>query len=294
VWSVVFFLCFIYVVSLVFRVVFGPDPTVEAAHDLKPGDMKWYFESVPISMLTTFRCSFGDCTTLVGTPIFGSKFGPGNGAVLNLAMSCLIFFTTVGLLNVISALFLERIMTNAQKASIRAQRERLHDKTLFKKNSQRFLRILQMLQLDPSKLKDPTEHESELTSKDRFPWPVQHLMHLMGKSEQRHEKKKLSWEEKQELKNQTFSREVVDNAIETDEVQHILNQLDIEPVDCLTLSDTLDEDNNGTIKATELIKGLSRLRGPARRSDIVTVDLQIRSMQAKMDMLWENEQRQQQ
>merc|ERR1719195_2039711 len=97
-------------------------------------------------MLTTFRCSFGDCSTLMGTPIFGSTFGPANGAVLSFTMSALIFFTTVGLLNVISALFLERIMANAEATTLRSQQDRLNNKKLFNREVQKLLRILQRLQ----------------------------------------------------------------------------------------------------------------------------------------------------
>jgi len=284
-----FYVCFIYIVSLVFRAVFGPDPMVEAERKLAPEDMQWYFETLPRAMLTTFRCSFGDCSTMDGTPILGSMFGPGNGAVINVAMALFIFFTTVGLMNVISALFLERIMTNAQKKTFQEQHERLNNRTLFNRKTQNFLCMLHSLQretqrVDTDDASDQTNQEyttiqeRELKSKGWFLWP---LRRLIGKSKQQH-----SLTSSQQLvDNQSFTREVVDRALDSDAVKQILADLDIDFMDCLTLSDTLDMDNNGIINGTELIQGLSRLRGPARRSDIVTVDLQVRYLQKSMDKL---------
>merc|ERR1712032_1639779 len=100
-WSVVFFICFIYVVALIFRACFGPSPRKsETTNDT----MAFYFQNVPRAMLTTFRCSFGDCSTTSGTPIF--EFQEGElSTVLSLSLSCLVFISTVGLFNIISAVF---------------------------------------------------------------------------------------------------------------------------------------------------------------------------------------------
>merc|ERR1712061_118271 len=61
-----------------------------------------------------------------------------------------------------------------------------------------------------------------------------------------------------------------------------LNDLDIESHDHKYLADILDPDNNGSIRIVEFIDGLKRLRGEPRRSDIVAVDLMIRSLHQKI------------
>merc|ERR1712008_574960 len=92
---------------------------------------------------------------------------------------------------------------------------------------------------------------------------------------------------KEILKRQSFSKDIVDLVLETNtEAMRALTDLDIEPQDCMSLSDTLDPDKSGEIEVIELIQGVSRLRGPSRRSDIVAVDLMTRSMQARIDDLW--------
>merc|ERR1712113_971833 len=67
------------------------------------------------------------------------------------------------------------------------------------------------------------------------------------------------------------------------EFQEILRDLDIADEDQLDLFDTLDVDGGGTIDLEELITGIAKLRGGARRSDIVGVGLVVRSLQLAMN-----------
>lgn len=84
-----------------------------------------------------------------------------------------------------------------------------------------------------------------------------------------------------------FSKELLDLSTKADkEVQQILADLDIEAQDCLRLSHTLDRNQDGTLDVMEFISGLQLLRGPARRGDVIAVDLAVQSMQAKIDEIW--------
>merc|ERR1712087_680811 len=67
------------------------------------------------------------------------------------------------------------------------------------------------------------------------------------------------------------------------EFQEILRDLDIADEDQLDLFDTLDVDGGGTIDLEELITGIAKLRGDARRSDIVGVGLIVRAVQMNMN-----------
>merc|ERR1712012_158493 len=64
--------------------------------------------------------------------------------------------------------------------------------------------------------------------------------------------------------------------------QNILADLDVSDEDQLDLFETLDVDGGGTIDLEELIVGICKLRGDARRSDIVGVSLITRSLQMSM------------
>merc|ERR1712217_814071 len=48
---------------------------------------------------------------------------------------------------------------------------------------------------------------------------------------------------------------------------------------------TLDVDRSGTLDFEELIAGISKMRGDARRSDVVGVILIVRAIQAQLDRL---------
>merc|ERR1719422_2778224 len=63
------------------------------------------------------------------------------------------------------------------------------------------------------------------------------------------------------------------------EFQELLCDLDIADEDQLDLFDTLDVDGSGTIDLEELVVGICKLRGDARRSDIVGVGLVVRNIQ---------------
>jgi len=66
------------------------------------------------------------------------------------------------------------------------------------------------------------------------------------------------------------------------EFQTLLNDLDISDEDQLDLFDTLDVDGGGTIDLEELIVGIGKLRGDARRSDIIGVSLITRNIQSTL------------
>merc|ERR1712012_901528 len=66
------------------------------------------------------------------------------------------------------------------------------------------------------------------------------------------------------------------------EFQGLLIDLDVSDEDQLDLFETLDVDGSGTIDLEELIVGICKLRGDARRSDIVGVSLITRSLQMSM------------
>lgn len=59
--------------------------------------------------------------------------------------------------------------------------------------------------------------------------------------------------------------------------------LDVDSHDHRRLSDILDPDHSGTIGVLELIDGLNRLRGEPRRSDVVSIDLMVRSLQERVE-----------
>lgn len=245
-WAVLLFVMFVYIAALVFREGFGPKTTSESPEI--DGLVKMHFQTVPRSMFTIFRCSFGDCSTTGGTPIFEHMMDDFN-ILWSFAFCVFLFFMVIGLFNVISAIFVESTLSAATDIATRRKQERLDDEVLWSVNVVEILRAL--VDLSPEKVSevywdDDPRDQSEV------------LLQLH------------------------FSRHDVDAAAKQEEVISALGRLDIDPQDNRYLSDILDPSNRGEISTLELVDGLKRLRGEPRRSDIVTVDLMVRSIQEKV------------
>lgn len=240
-WSVVFLVVFIWMISVIFRVSLGPGEDAVVTDE----DVEWYFENLSRSMYTVFRCSFGDCSTTHGTPLF-EKIADQAGAFKGVVFCSFFFVMLIGMFNVISAIFVESTLAAAAEQKSRKLRTRLNNDQLWAVNTVRILQKLLITQ----------DNDVEtMTAED--------------------------------LKDVEFSRALIENAVKEDAiVQDALTELDIDPHDHDYLSDILDPDNSGTVGALELVEGLQRLRGQQRRSDIVAIDLMVRSLQAKVDDIW--------
>lgn len=240
-WSMVFFVLVVYSMALVFRELLG-SRTVEHVNDM--------FNTVPRAMYTTFRCSFGDCSTPGGMPIFEFVYTEF-GLFENLLYCLFVFCVTIGLFNVISAIFVESTMSAAQKMEQEKRRKRMQDESLLSINVTRLIRSLLKYSPAHCQLFDCARLSKEVD--------------------------KLCVSE--------VDRDVVDQAVRDAEAIDALNELDINPSDRARLSDIFDPDNGGTVQLSDVAAGIRRLRGEPRRSDIVCVDLMIRSLQSQMEQV---------
>lgn len=237
-WSIVLFMIVMYTLALVFRETLGN------RMDDHPETAK-FFENVPRSMFTVFRCSFGDCSTDGGVPLF-EVVHLHFGSAFTLIYVLMTFAVTVGLFNVISAIFVESTMAAAMAGVQQEKGERLQDQVLWSKAITTIVRatLTHMPGVDevPEKLSDHVDTIMEL-----------------------------------EIMGETF-----EELVRLPTVMAALDDLDINPDDHRFLADILDPDNGGSITVGEIVDGLARLRGDPRRSDIVAVDLMIRSLQGQI------------
>merc|ERR1712187_472630 len=86
-----------------------------------------------------------------------------------------------------------------------------------------------------------------------------------------------------EIINLEVPRSVIEQLAQDPAAQKSLIDLDIDPEDNEHLVDIFDPDNGGTITVTDFIEGLRRLRGDPRRSDIISIDLMLRSVQTSVN-----------
>jgi len=235
-WALVLLILAVYFFALLFLVIVG---------DLGIPFMSEYFDNVPRAVLTIYRCSFGDCSTDEGLPLFEQfyKHDQWRTQVAVIIICIFGFFFWVGLFNVIAAIFVESTMSAATGLVKTKKSQRLANKELWAKNVSILIRLL--WESDPDKSDAPSklsEHIAEVASLD-LPCSV-----------------------------------IRDIAL-TPEAREALLALDICEDDHGHLADILDPDNGGTIGVLDMMDGLNRLRGDPRRSDIVTVDLMVRALQ---------------
>jgi len=211
------------------------------------------FQNVGASMFTVFRCSFGECSTIKGTPIFEHIIASGGFLAVSCGCvySCFIFFVQVGAFNVISAVLFENICKFEAKHDQEKLAKRLNDKALY---SRSFTKVLRRI------LKHPTSVDAH----KRFASNM--LEHAQDLSEVR------------------IPRSIIDEVVKNDgEAKDALNALDIDPVDQRKLSKILDSSHSGSVGVIELMNGLVRLRGMPRRSDTVSAELVATVSLEKLD-----------
>lgn len=250
VWAIALFALIIYVVSLLFREFFGR---------IEKDNIYPYFNNVPRSMFTVFRCAFGDCSAKGGVPIF-EWITDEYGGAFSLLYCAFVFVVGIGLFNVISAIFVESTMNAAQASELAKKHERITDQHLWATRvTTLLLAFMEYCGMSVEAAKFDVNNDGKLDSDE-----------LVGY------KKAMSCMIDCEIGPETFAEWVVDERVVSS-----LKDLDINPDDNAYLFDILDCDNTGSIFVNEVIDGLTRLRGEPRRSDIITIDLMVRSIQTQ-------------
>merc|ERR1712151_472318 len=202
------------------------------------------------------RCSFGECSTSIGSPII-EHVTEAYGGVWGLCYSIFVFFITIGFFNVITAIFLESTTTAAVEVNLRKERMRLSDRKLWAGSVATIIR--KILAMEPCGLP-----------------PDGKLSTFM-----------------EEILQVEVSRVDLNKLIKEDkDVKQVLHNLDIETHDHNKIGDILDVSHKGSISILDLVNGLKRLRGGnLKRSDVVSIDLMLQSLQEQVkglsrDIFW--------
>jgi len=251
----------IYVVAVLMTVAFGTDnkvPLIQADS---------LFSSVPRSMFTAFRCFTGDCETSEGTPIvylLADAYGPP--FIFGHIISTMI--VTFGLFNLIMAIYVENTMTAAKRADennkMRRDRESLRIAKTTKALVEQFCVGHQL-----------SEHHGTLNNEFHKEFKAvtrRSKVSLTGSRSLRHTHADLSLHE-----DVIITRELFLLFLQNPDIQNSLDDLDIQP-DRAHLFDILDADQSGAIHVHELVIGLLKVRGQARKSDQVACLLAVQAV----------------
>jgi len=256
-WAVILLFFFIYIFA-----VFAMTACQSSAQDQEAARL---FGSLPEAFLTTFRCFTGDCTTSDGKPIvllltrlYGSPF------VLSYLASKI--FVTFGLFNLIMAIYIEHTLQEAKTENLNNPLQQRREGIRIARLTKRLLK------------KFCTTYRQRLSSSSGGS--------MTGRSGRDldigNQLRRASLSEMQDI-NMRVTKEEFLLVIQDPEVQTIMDDLELPP-ERSNLFDILDADGSGYLEVTELIQGMLRVRGEARKSDAIATLLGVK---AAMDLLRE-------
>jgi len=220
------------------------------------------FSSLSSAWFTMFRCFVAnECTDENGSPMFlliVNRFGWLYALIYMLSTVLL----GVCIFNVIAAIFVENTLAAAKSNHALQKRQRLQDKRFFAIKAAKLIRFVWNLHSQtPDTVRNVLEDEANGLWDGEF---------------------SMTQEAIEEAACLQITPDFFDFLCSFQDFKALLEDLDIADDDHMDLFDTLDIDGGGTIDLEEMIVGIWKLRGDARRSDIVSVGLIVRSIQADL------------
>ncbi|CAE7470422.1 Cacna1c [Symbiodinium natans] len=229
-WAIVLLIFVIYAIGVVLRNFVGDDPEQEE------------FSSVLAAMFTCFRCFTDGCTALDGTPLserLRNQYGPA----FMVAYIFTIMLITVGIFNLIMAVFIENVMSSQ---FMRKQNEisetALHMELKIKDH------IIRKLGLKRRSFRGSTDLKTRSEGMD---WVLQ-------------------------VEGRNVSREEFASWFQDADFVHALDEASIDASGRVGLFDVLDADGGGELSVDELVTGLMNLRGPVTKGDVIGIHLKVR------------------
>jgi len=237
-----------YAFALAFRETLG--------HMASEGHGAENFSTVGLSFFTVYRCFVaGECTDTQGRPIF-ALVSKHYGWYHGFAYCAVLIFMSFGLFNVIVAIFVENVLAGAKTNDQIMKRQRLRDQSFFAGKMMNLLAVLVQARRSVYNL----ECEEQVCQ-----------MRVSSMLE--------------ELGDYGITRHIFERACKLPDVIEIFKDLDVADEDFSDLFATLDSDGDGVISVEDLFEGIDRLRGDARRSDIIAINLKIQKMHMDMQLL---------
>jgi hypothetical protein len=217
------------------------------------GQAGWEFGNMQRSMFTAFRCLVaGDCASMNGTPLFAHVIEE-QGWFFGFFYCCCSVMMTFGLFNVIVSIYVENVIANAKHNDDLQRKRRLHDKTRL------------------------AEKTFEL---------IYYFFHELYK-----QRLGESFTEKcpefnfQEAMQMEILQAEFEKMAKDQRAQLIFHALELPPEDCESLFEIFDADGGGSLTLEEILRGIKKLRGDPRRSDVIAVALMMRATQEQLRTL---------
>lgn len=212
------------------------------------------FYNLPISMFTTFRCLAGQCDADSGAPlpsILATEFG--TPFVLGYVVSYML--VTMGISNVILAVYVDITMRAAKESEATTAEQHARESLRIARTTRELLKKFASAEKIFSSY-DATETAQTMDLTPASAHFTDQVLH--GRLE--------------------ISKELFLLVIQDPVVQSLMDDLDLPP-DRGNLFEVIDADGSGTLKVSELVQGLLKVRGELKKSDVVATSLAIQSLQ---------------
>ncbi|CAK9022526.1 L type [Durusdinium trenchii] len=228
----------------------------------KREDLAKYFENIPISMFTAFRCFTGECVNNEGKPIHSILFDYlGWPFIFSYIASYML--VTMGIFNVILAVYVDITMKAAKE----------NDAQTAEQHSRESVRVARCTRELLKKFAGAyhTYHEEDKKK---------------GKRSSQSKKIKIStagglYTDVGDHESIAITKDLFLLVIQDRSVQKLMDDLDL-PHDRANLFEIIDADGSGTLQITELLHGLLKIRGDISKSDTIASYLATKAVQNMM------------
>jgi len=259
-WAVVLLVFFVFVVALITRNIIGA-----SGRDLPKQLQTDAFGNMMWSMFTVFRCVTDGCSAYDGTPLqvyMLESLGP----IFMLTYVLVYLFVTVGIFNLIMAIFIDNVMESSVR---KRQYER--------ENSAAQMEI-RLKQLICELSRSDRQHKKKTNM-------LTHLRDAWLWFDRRFRGHKRSHARKRAILDRhcgqleatlTITKEVWNTWIQDQDLIDLLQDMDVHTGNKDCLFDVLDSDLSGQLEVNEVVSGLMTLRGPPEKCDTVATLLTVR------------------
>ncbi|CAK9049990.1 L type [Durusdinium trenchii] len=210
------------------------------------------FDSVPAAMFTAFRCFTDGCSATDGTPL-QETLRRKYGGIFMMVYILLFLFVTIGIFNLIMAVFIDNVTDGCTK---KRQRELGQNAP---KNAWKIAATLRNIILQKV-LRKVAEDEARAEAASGPPGTARRVSKIFREK----------WEELRNLDEFNHWLSSHDGLLET------LDDAEIDLSCKSDLFDVLDADMSGELEFEEMIDGLLKCRGPASKTDIIAIRLKAR------------------
>jgi len=267
-WAIVLLMAVVFTMGIIVRELFG-------IHS----QMLPEFQSVDRAMFTLFRCFTGTCETYTGDPIPEILFDQlGYGFPLFIGYFLLMMLVSVGLFNLIMAVFID----NVTKSQNQRKQKELGESA---EMTEIALKMVLAKFINEPRAGDDSKEFMKRISEDA----MKKLASLtdQGRSRNQAMQKRLANEAFKVLEecHINITREVFQAWLKDQEFVRVLEEADVDVSNKFELFNILDVDMGGELSVEELLNGLMGLRGDVSKGDVVSILLRVRDILQRVERM---------